>query len=830
MNTKIIKLDINNKMYETITAKQGDTESRFLLFHLFDASLPFDLTEKSVRVYGIKPDGTKIFNDLVINDAKKGYCTLELTNQMLSVAGLVKLELVIYKGSKKLSSIPFVLNVISSLNSEDAIVSTNEFTALMNGLAALSEYDTYKSNAKQVPVIKEEVSNLSSQLDTKANKNEVRKNTVLIELSDLSQNVKESMTGGSVAIVGKNAVLNENITRNAVHYENTDFIEVGNNLFNIDTITRNKYLSNGNMVNNSNGWSVSDFIPVLGDMQYCAKNIQHSYFYDENKTKISQITENPFTTPTNCRFIRFSIQFEPEKFFVNRGNVSLGYSEYGYKIKNQLPTKNIAENAVNNENIENNSIHINKLSFVTKPINLLDKNEVKENIGLDNNSGKEILNKDSTFATIFIKVSANTSYSLSPINSNFVRTYYYNKLKEFISSKGNENGLITTPENCEYIRVTVYDKSRLNQLCLIESDTLQSYVDGTPKILKDYLPINDIKNDIMNVNEVNKNKTKNLFNRNTVTLDKYLNNGNMLDNSNGWKVSDFIEVEPNEQYIMSRDYKLFPTSFCFFYDENKNKISEITENPFTTPTNCKFIRLSIQTEYEFLQVEKGNEIGYFIPYGFEEDYKDLLNSKWLNKKLVCIGDSITDGSKYQILVARATGMIRVLDNGVYGTTVSMARENAMSSDGRINIIPLDTDVITIMGGSNDWGAYNILVGNIDDCAMGDVTETENTLTFMGAYQLMLNKLYKRLPNARIVIFEQPFRANMTPTAEGKVLDDFRKATREIAYKYGYPLIKTYQNAGINQLNYQSYLRDVVHPNDKGVLRLSEIIISGFSNF
>ena len=150
MNTKIIKLDINNKMYETITAKQGDTESRFLLFHLFDASLPFDLTEKSVRVYG----------------------TLKLTNQMLAIAGLVKLELVIYSGNKKLSSIPFMLNVISSLNSDDAVVSTNEFTSLMNGLAALSEYDIYKSNAKQVPGIKEEVSNLSSQLDTKTNKTE----------------------------------------------------------------------------------------------------------------------------------------------------------------------------------------------------------------------------------------------------------------------------------------------------------------------------------------------------------------------------------------------------------------------------------------------------------------------------------------------------------------------------------------------------------------------------------------------------------------------------------------------------------------------------------
>lgn len=174
MNTKIIKLDINKKLYETISAKQGDTESRFLLFHIFDSSLPFDLREKSVRVYGIKPDDTKVFNDLVINDAEKGYCTLELTNQILAIAGLVKLELVIYNGNKKLSSIPFVLNVISSLNSDDAVVSTNEFTALMNGFAALSEYDIYKSNAKQVPGIKEEVSNLSSQLDTVTNKEYIK--------------------------------------------------------------------------------------------------------------------------------------------------------------------------------------------------------------------------------------------------------------------------------------------------------------------------------------------------------------------------------------------------------------------------------------------------------------------------------------------------------------------------------------------------------------------------------------------------------------------------------------------------------------------------------
>ena len=172
MLTKIVKLDINKKLYESIKAKQGDTKSRFILFNLYDGSLQFDLTNRTVRVYCKKKDNKVVFNDLVINDAKKGYCTLELTNQVLAVSGAVELELFIFEGSKRLSTIPFQLDVIASNYNEDAIVSTNEFTALMNGLASLSEYDIYKNNAKQVPGIKEEVSNLSSQLDNLKSENE----------------------------------------------------------------------------------------------------------------------------------------------------------------------------------------------------------------------------------------------------------------------------------------------------------------------------------------------------------------------------------------------------------------------------------------------------------------------------------------------------------------------------------------------------------------------------------------------------------------------------------------------------------------------------------
>lgn len=145
MNTKIVKLDINRNLYDTLTAKQGDTQSRFLLFQLLDGAIPFSLENRSVKVFATKPDGKEVFNDLIINDRVKGYCTLELTNQMLAVPGLLKLELMVIEGDKKLTTNVFYMDVKKSINSENAIVSTNEFSALLNGLASLNEYDNYKN-------------------------------------------------------------------------------------------------------------------------------------------------------------------------------------------------------------------------------------------------------------------------------------------------------------------------------------------------------------------------------------------------------------------------------------------------------------------------------------------------------------------------------------------------------------------------------------------------------------------------------------------------------------------------------------------------------------
>ena len=149
MITKVINVNLLQPIYEKLTAKQGDIASRYLLFHLLDGDKPFDLSNKTVRVYAIKPDKTEIFNDLTLNDARKGYCTLELTSQCLASAGVVKMELYISQSGKVLTSIPFELEVIACINTANGVVSTNEFSALEIALGSLQDYDNLRSEIIQ---------------------------------------------------------------------------------------------------------------------------------------------------------------------------------------------------------------------------------------------------------------------------------------------------------------------------------------------------------------------------------------------------------------------------------------------------------------------------------------------------------------------------------------------------------------------------------------------------------------------------------------------------------------------------------------------------------
>lgn len=242
MNTKIIKLDINRRLYDKIVAKQDDTKSRFLLFQLLDGAVPFNLTDRSVRVYGVKPDGAVIFNDLTVTHSTTGFCLLELTNQMLAIAGTVKLELMITEGDKKLTSIPFEMEVIKKINSNAAVESSNEFRSLLNALKEIDEWNKEfaDKSGKLEELYTPRLNELGSQLDNKANLSDVRykgdkitsedlvinDDSKKIKLKNLSQEVKNAMTG--ITPIDNANPADSSVTVAKLSQDSIDFLRASN--------------------------------------------------------------------------------------------------------------------------------------------------------------------------------------------------------------------------------------------------------------------------------------------------------------------------------------------------------------------------------------------------------------------------------------------------------------------------------------------------------------------------------------------------------------------------------------------------------------------------
>lgn len=131
--------------------------------------------------------------------------------------------------------------------------------------------------------VEENIKNNSEQLDTKMNK------TDILSMSNMGQDIKEAMTGGSVAVVGKNAILTENIVNKQVTPMKTNFVEFINILDNY-TPTPNTFLATNVGTSTVNNTSVSTannivaIIDVSNEEQFTIKKGAKRillYMYDE---------------------------------------------------------------------------------------------------------------------------------------------------------------------------------------------------------------------------------------------------------------------------------------------------------------------------------------------------------------------------------------------------------------------------------------------------------------------------------------------------------------------------------------------------------------------
>ncbi len=94
-------------------------------------------------------------------------------------------------------------------------------------------------------------------------------------------------------------------------------------------------------------------------------------------------------------------------------------------------------------------------------------------------------------------------------------------------------------------------------------------------------------------------QSKNMFNKNTVTEDAYLNNtGKIVTGTNNyWVVSDYISVKAGEVYNYQGLTIIGDAPHSAYYDKNKQLIStfkqEIGTNVLTIPAHVCFVRFSI---------------------------------------------------------------------------------------------------------------------------------------------------------------------------------------------------------------------------------------------
>lgn len=133
-------------------------------------------------------------------------------------------------------------------------------------------------------------------------------------------------------------------------------------------------------------------------------------------------------------------------------------------------------------------------------------------------------------------------------------------------------------------------------------------------------------------------KSANLFDKDNVVVGDINSTNGVLTNTTGFMASDYIEIKPNTTYSNNLKIKSFSSTGLAFYDSNKNYISGIINNSsaynkFTTPSNAKYLRITIDTNYSQpyddinnVMLNEGTE-----PLPYQEYNGSIVREKQLNE-------------------------------------------------------------------------------------------------------------------------------------------------------------------------------------------------------
>lgn len=290
-----------------------------------------------------------------------------------------------------------------------------------------------------------------------------------------------------------------------------------------------------------------------------------------------------------------------------------------------------------------------------------------------------------------------------------------------------------------------------------------------------------------------------------------------------------FQVSGNELWSLNGDY-LWDADENVWRDISGNIIDPAGESKGTVSGNIQEeiateTTLSLQEKRKirgsYMETRMQNELDQEIIAGGRVDFSDV--------SIACLGDSITEAANlsdkedykqysYPTRLGELLGAESVTNLGIGGSSIGRYWDNAFVD--RYREIPQDTDLILVMGGTNDGFCMN-------QEELGTMEERK-ARTFIGDLDELLKGLKEDYPDAEVVL--------VTPLPN--VLHDILRKERDyllpqsiivnamktLAGEYGIPVIDLYNSNILDTHDaavIYNYMPDGVHCNESGYTLLAE---------